>query len=165
MQKPLNNYAFIDGNNLNLGIKGLGWKLDYRRFRTFLTEKHGVKNAYIFMGYSPTQQNLYKSLQEQGYIMIFKPTMILKDGAVKGNCDAELVLNSMVELPNYDKAILVTGDGDFYCLAEYLIKVQKFERILAPSQKSCSYLLRKVAGSHIIYISDLRTKLEYKNHT
>jgi uncharacterized LabA/DUF88 family protein len=46
-------------------------------------------------------------------------------GKVKGNVDAELVLHAMIEYPNYDKALIVTGDGDFFCLVEYLIKQDK----------------------------------------
>jgi hypothetical protein len=51
MKKELNNYAFIDSNNLNLGIQKLGWKLDYRRFRIYLAEKYGVSRAYVFIGF------------------------------------------------------------------------------------------------------------------
>ena len=43
-----NNYAFIDSQNLNLGIQLLGWKLDYKKFRIYLKEKYNVTKAYIF---------------------------------------------------------------------------------------------------------------------
>jgi len=43
-----NNYAFIDGQNLNLGIQSLGWKLNYWRFRKYLSEKYSVVTAYYF---------------------------------------------------------------------------------------------------------------------
>ena len=40
---------------------------------------------------------------------------------MKGNVDAELVLHSAaIEYDNYDKAIVITSDGDFRCLFEYL---------------------------------------------
>jgi len=38
MKKIENNFAFIDGQNLNLGIQELGWKLDFSRFRQYLKE-------------------------------------------------------------------------------------------------------------------------------
>ena len=44
--------------------------------------------------------------------------------------DAELVLHAMIEYPNYDKAIVVSGDGDFHCLIEYLEKQGKLARVL-----------------------------------
>ena len=65
-----NNYAFIDSQNLNLGIKKLGWKLDHRKFRVYLKEKYGVKNAYIFVGFMALNQKLYDSLQEAGFFEV-----------------------------------------------------------------------------------------------
>ncbi len=42
MKNREHNYAFVDAQNLNLGIKGLGWELDFERFRTYLREKYSV---------------------------------------------------------------------------------------------------------------------------
>ena len=155
-----NNYAFIDSQNLNLSILDQGWKLDYKRFRKYLEDKYGIVKAFLFIGFIPTQQTLYTALQQQGYILVFKPTLQLKDGKVKGNVDAELVLHTMIEWNNYDKAVLVTGDGDFHCLAEYLKKKNKLEKLLIPNQKKYSALLRKFAGE-MAFINALRSKLEY----
>ena len=116
MKEKENNYAFIDSNNLNLAIQELGWKLDFKRFRIYLKEKHNVEKAYLFIGYMPENQNLYRSLQEFGYVLIFKPIMRNGDGEVKGNVDAELVLQTMIDYGKYEKAIIVSNDGDFYCL-------------------------------------------------
>lgn len=157
-----NNFAFIDSTNLHLGIRALGWELDYRRFRTYLGEKYGVVKAYIFIGFSPLHQQLYMKLQEYGYVIIFKPVMQLPDGGMKGNCDAELVLQVMIDIEQYEKAILVTGDGDFYCLVNHLKEVGKFGLVLAPSAQNCSSLLRKVAGKDIAFVSSLNAKLAYK---
>jgi uncharacterized LabA/DUF88 family protein len=110
----MNNFAFIDSQNLNLSILSQGWKLDYKKFRIYLKDKFDITNAFLFIGYSPTNTNLYTSLQTYGYILIFKPTLILPDGKIKGNIDAELVLHTMIEYNNFDKAVLVTGDGDFF---------------------------------------------------
>ena len=80
-----NNYAFIDSQNLNLGIQELGWKLDFRKFRIYLKEKYGVTKAYLFIGFISENQNLYRALQEYGYVLIFKPIMKIDDDTVKGN--------------------------------------------------------------------------------
>ena len=161
MKLKKNNYAFIDGQNLYLAIKGLGWKLDYKRFRVYLEEKYGVGKAYMFMGFLPTNQELYSFLQTVGFILIFKP--ILKDGEgfIKGNCDAELVLQTMIDFDDYNKAIIVTGDGDFYCLVKHLDNNNKLLKVLAPSVRNCSDLLTRVAGKKISLVSDLKKKLEY----
>jgi uncharacterized LabA/DUF88 family protein len=120
MEKKGNNFAFIDGQNLNLGIKSLGWKLDFSRFRKYLKEKYSITTAYYFIGYVSGNQDLYLFLQKAGYVLIFKPTIPDDDGNIKGNIDADLVLQAMIDYHNYDKAVIVSSDGDFY---SYLIFV------------------------------------------
>lgn len=161
MSNDLGNYAFIDSQNLNLSIQGQGWKLDYRRFRKYLEDKYKITKAFLFIGFIPTQQTLYTSLQQQGYILVFKPTLQLKDGKVKGNVDAELVLHTMIEWNNYQKAVLVTGDGDFHCLVEYLKHKNKLEKLLVPNSEKYSALLRKFAGE-MAFINFLKDKLEFR---
>lgn len=163
MKKLENNYAFIDSQNLNLSIRELGWKLDWGRFRIYLKEKFGITKAFLFIGYVEGNSELYKSLQEAGFICIFKPTLKYIDGHTKGNCDAELVLQSMIEYPNYNKAIIVTGDGDFYCLVKYLIENDKLNVILVPNQYKFSALLRfKICRPFLRFMNNLESKLEYK---
>ena len=164
MKKKENNYAFIDSQNLNLSVRAQGWTLDYRKFRRYLEDKYGITKAYLFLGYVPQYQDLYTSLQEDGFILIFKPTLKLPDGKVKGNVDAELVLHAMVEYPEYDKALIVTNDGDFYCLVDYLIKQDKLLKLMIPNRKAFSSLFRKLMA-HIVFLDNLRDKLEFiKKH-
>lgn len=159
-----NNYAFIDSQNLNLGIQELGWKLDFRKFRIYLKEKYKAQKAYLFIGYLPENQDLYKSLQESGYVLVFKPVLKPKEENVKpkGNCDAELVLQAMIDYKSYDKAIIVTSDGDFYCLVNYLYGKSKLGIVISPNRKNCSVLLRKAAREKIVFMDNLKKKLEYK---
>lgn len=161
MSKVLNNYAFIDSQNLNLAIRDQGWALDFKRFRRYLEDKYRVLKAFIFIGYVATNESLYTSLQEAGYILIFKPTLYLPGGRVKGNIDSELVLHAMIEYPNYEKAVIITSDGDFHCLVEYLKKQNKLLKVLVPNRHSYSSLLRKFAAD-MAFMNDLRAKLEYK---
>ena len=109
----------------------------------------------------PTNQKLYTSLQSDGFILIFKPVLEVSSGKkvkIKGNVDAVLVLHTMIEYQNFSKAVIVTGDGDFYCLIEFLDDNKKLEKIIVPSAKYSS-LLRKYS-SYIVNISLLRSKLE-----
>ncbi|TSC96170.1 MAG: hypothetical protein Athens101410_100 [Parcubacteria group bacterium Athens1014_10] len=156
------NYAFIDSQNLNLGIRSLGWKLDYKRFKVYLSEKYNIETAYLFIGYMPENQDIYSSLQEAGYVLIFKPTLPDKNGDVKGNVDADLVLQVMLDYIKYDKAIIVTSDGDFYSLVKYLYKQNKLKFVMSPYVKTCSALLKKTAKEKIIFMANLKKKLEYK---
>jgi len=170
-------YAFIDSQNLNLSVRNdiydkksgkilyTGWNLDFRRFLIYLKDKYKVERAYLFIGYVPGNESLYKYLQESGYILIHKPTLEYSDGKkkiIKGNVDAELILHTMIELPNFSKAIIIAGDGDYYCLIEYLDSQDKLLHILIPNRFSHSSLLRKFY-IYFAYVSDLRAKLEEKS--
>lgn len=163
MRKNKNNYAFIDSQNLNLAIRDLGWRLDFGRFHVYLAEKYGVQKAFLFIGYIDGNNDLYKALQEAGFICIFKPTLKYHDGTTKGNCDAELVLQAMIELPHYEKAVIVTGDGDFHCLVKYLVEQDKLKAVLIPNRNKFSALLKfKIFQPFLRFMNDLRGLLAYK---
>ena len=158
-------YAFIDSQNLNLGVRSQGWKLDWRKFRQYLRNKYNVTKAYLFIGQVAGNESLYAFMQESGYILIFKPTLERKVGdkvIIKGNVDAELVLHTMIQYNNYDKAIIISGDGDFRCLIEYLVDKNKLLLVLAPN-KYYSRLL-KPFSKFIVRIDRLRGSLELKKH-
>lgn len=158
------HYAFIDSQNLNLAIQDQGWKLDFRRFRVYLKEHYRIEKAFLFIGYVPGNGQLYSALQEYGFVLIFKPTMILPDGRVKGNVDAELVLHAMVPLPEYHAALIVTGDGDFHCLVEYLRQQGKLLKLLVPNKNKYSKLLRTCAVGRLDFMNNLQKRLELKKH-
>lgn len=162
--KPVhNNYAFIDSQNLNLAIREQGWKLDFHRFRVYLKENYSVVKAFLFIGFVEGNNDLYKALQDAGFICIFKPTLKYKDGSTKENCDAELVLQAMIEYPQYGKAVIVTGDGDFYCLVKYLIEKRKLGVLLIPNEHKFSALLYfRICRPYLRYMNYLRQMLEYK---
>ena len=166
-------YAFIDSQNLNLGtskdirnkrgkIIYKGWKLDFKKFRIYLSDKFRVSKAFLFIGRIPQNEQMYKRLSSYGYKIIFKPTTKDESGKPKGNIDAELVLHSVaIEYPNYDKAVIVSGDGDFYCLHEYLVEKNKLLAIVIPNKKSASSLLRPF-DKYKDLIENEREKLIYK---
>lgn len=179
---PKGVYAFIDSQNLNVGVQKFGWKMDWQKFRRFLTDKYGVTKAFMFIGYVPEFEPLYEQLHEAGYMVVLKPTYDMtkpqvepetpeakakaeeEKKPVKGNIDADLVLWAMKELSNYDKAILVSGDGDFYSLVEYLESKKRLAKILTPSfqysqlyNKYESYIERLDQHKHELRYHDRRS--------
>lgn len=165
-------YAFIDGQNLNLGTRNdikkngkliyKGWRLDFKKFRKYLSDKFRVDKAFYFLGYIKENEKLYTALRSYGYEIIFKSTVKDGSGKPKGNVDAELVLySSAIEYDNYDVAVIVSGDGDFSCLHEYLLKNNKLMKIIIPNTKSESSLLNKFQKYKVFLIRD-RDKVEKK---
>ena len=174
-KKP-ETYAFIDSQNLNLGTQRMGWKVDWRKFRIFLRDKYNVTKAYMFIGYMSENEQLYEYMHELGFLVVLKPTIDISNRsagehqdeaesdakekpAIKGNVDAELVLYAMKELPNYEQAIIVSGDGDFFSLAEYLDEQGKLSHILAPNWQYSSLL--KPFEDKIIRLDQKRRQLAY----
>ena len=158
----MGNFAFIDAQNVHLGIRSLGWDLDWRKFRIYLTAKYRVTAAYIFIGFIESNQNLYSVLRSAGYILVFKPVVLDAAGNAKGNCDADLVLQAVVEKENYDKAVIVSSDGDFYSLVRYLYQQEKLAMVLSPHAGGCSRLLKREAKERINYMSNLDRKMRRK---
>lgn len=162
MEKNLNNVACIDGANLHNGIKQLDWKFDYARFRVWLREKYGIKQAYLFLGLVPKYRDLYKYLQEIGYTLIFKEVIFDDEGKAKGNCDADIVVQAMQDAyeNKFNTSILVSSDGDFAPLVKFLINKNKIDTVISPYEtKKCSVLLKRT-NVKIAYITDQRSVLE-----
>jgi uncharacterized LabA/DUF88 family protein len=125
--------------------------MDWHKFRMYLADKYNVSKAFMFIGYVPEFEDLYVQLHETGFAVVLKPTFDMtrprpelqedpknkKDDEekkpTKGNIDADLVLWAMKELKNYDKAVIVSGDGDFYSLVEYLDEEERLLKLLTPS--------------------------------
>lgn len=169
------SYAFIDSQNLNLGIQKMGWKMDWRKFRQYLQNEHNVEKAYMFIGYVADNVAMYEQLHDAGYLIVLKRTLEVKnpDGEksengeapkpmVKGNIDSELVLWAMKELQNYDKAVIVSGDGDFFALVEYLDQQQKLLNVMVPNWQYSSLL--KDYDKYILRLDKMRRQLSYRNH-
>ena len=157
-----NNFAYIDGANLYKGVTSRAWNLDYKKFRVWLSEKYGIKAAYIFIGLIPKYKELYKYLQECGFTLVFKEVVYDGNGKPKGNCDADLVLQAARDTyeGKFDKAILVASDGDYVGLVKFLQEKQCFLAVLSPADKDkCSILLKRT-GVKIAYINDQRANLE-----
>ena len=158
-------YAFIDGNNLYLGAKSQGINLHYGDLRLYLRNRLGVERAFLFIGYDPNNAPLYKMLQYYGYILVFKPAIAYIEGGkrtMKGNVDAELVLHSAaIEYDNYDKAIIITSDGDFACLIRYLIENDKLAKIITPTKFHSS--LFQSYTSYILPLSRIKANVSRKS--
>ncbi len=139
-------YAFIDSQNLNLGVKSQGWSLDFERFRVYLDDKYNVTKVFLFIGYIKKNYKLYSYLRSCRYELVFKPTIRDSHGNQKGNVDAELIVWTMKSVyeGDCDKVIIVSGDGDFSILADFLLEKNKLEKFIAPNYKTVSILIKKV---------------------
>jgi len=167
----MKNLAFIDGQNLymNTAKKEVNsWKVDLARFRIYLERKYNVDKAYYFLGYvQETNQELYEEIQNAGFVLIFRahnPAMI---GKKKGNVDSDIIFHIMKRLykrENFHKVILVSGDGDYKLLVDFLIEENRFEKMLFPDRKYRSSLYKELSNKYFAYLDDMdvRNKIDKK---
>ncbi|MEK7669210.1 MAG: NYN domain-containing protein [Patescibacteria group bacterium] len=162
-----NNLAFIDGQNLHLGTTQNNWKIDLYKFRIYLKDKYKVKEAYYFLGYiSEEQQDLYNNLQKAGFIVLFKEHSPNLKAEKKGNVDTDIVfeiMKNLIDNKDFDKVVLVSGDGDYKKVIDYLIKKDKFKKILFPNKKFASSLYKSLTVKFYDYLEniDIKSKIEY----
>ncbi len=163
--KKINTNVYIDGANLKKGIEFLDREINYKKLYDWLRKKYRVKKVYLFLGYIKKLDVFYGELTDMGYSIIFKETFF-EDSILKGNCDAELILNCIKDFyeNEYDNAILISGDGDFSCLVKFLEERKSLCRVIAPNIKRCSVFLKR-STNKIVYmekmldiISDIKEK-------
>ena len=162
--KKEKNLAFIDGQNLYMGTRSdsPAWNIDLAKFCVYLKNKYKVSKIYYFLGYiSDSHKELYESIQEAGYILIFKEHTDAMLGKKKGNVDSDIIFNIMKKLykkEDFDKIILVSGDGDYKMLVDFLIEENKFEKILFPNRKYASSLYKKLGRKYFAHLEDTDIK-------
>lgn len=171
--KPAKVYAFIDSQNLNVGTQKFGWKMNWARFREWLRTEYNVEKAFMFIGYIPGNEALYDQMHDAGFMVVLKPTFDLSrvkteeqqkqqdERPVKGNIDADLVLWAMKEMSNYQQAIIVSGDGDFFSLVEYLAGKKRLLHVMTPSGHYSQ--LYNQFESYIVRLDNFKRTLEYRD--
>ena len=144
----MNNEAFIDGQNLIYSSRREkpSWDVDLAKFRFYLERKYNVNKAYYFIGYYDASNiELYKKILNYGYVLVFRKHIKDQRSIKKGNVDTDLVfevMKKLVEKEDFDKVVLVSGDGDYFKMVEYLINKNKFCKLLAPNEKRMSSLYK-----------------------
>lgn len=181
----MRNITFIDGQNLHLGttkcsvcakkknthlslmkyddcVCGKAWKIDLYKFRVYLKDKYKVDRAYYFLGHLKEGYDyLYRSIQEAGFIVVFKDHTGNLTSQKKGNVDTDIVFEVMKSVleDTFEKILLVSGDGDYSKLVDYLIKKEKFEKILFPNKDFASSLYNKLVQERLDYLESVKEKI------
>ncbi|MBU2213557.1 NYN domain-containing protein [Patescibacteria group bacterium] len=165
--KKENNLAFIDGQNLYYSTKENKWKIDYRKLRTYLKDKYHISEAYYFFGYiDEDQQPLYSNLQKAGFIVTFREHISSLKGTKKGNVDTDIVfevMKALIERSDFDKILLISGDGDYKKMVDYLIERGKFKKILFPDINTASSLYKSISRLYFDHLdkATLQNKIGY----
>jgi uncharacterized LabA/DUF88 family protein len=163
------NLAFIDGQNLHMGtakLKSKAWKIDSAKLREYLRKKYKVDIAYYFLGcLDESFRKMYTELQEAGFVLIFREHNSAMLGKKKGNVDSDIIFEIMQKLykkEQFENIVLVSGDGDYKKLVDFLIEENRFHKILFPNRKFRSSLYKQLGNEYFVYLDDagVRKKIE-----
>lgn len=162
------NHAFIDGQNLYMNTKSNNWTVDLKKFRVYLREQYQVEEAYYFLGaVDNTNQEMYELIQKAGFILVFREHSQSMIGKKKGNVDTDIVFTVMAKIADrekFDRVVLVSGDGDYFKMVNYLVKKERFCKLLSPNRHSTSSLYRTFTPKYVDFLDNVgvKRKIEYK---
>ena len=166
----MKNYCYIDGQNLYLGTSSaeVSWQVDLERFRTYLREKYNVEKAFYYLGYvqeGSSIEQLYENIQNAGFILVFRQHNSAMVGKKKGNVDSDIIFSVMKRLyvkDDFNKIVIVSGDGDYKMLIDFLIDEKKLEKILFPNRQFRSSLYKEIGAQYFAFLDDkdVRKKIQ-----
>ncbi len=158
------NLAFIDGQNLHMGTTKIDspWHVDFKKLRIYLKDKYNVTTAYYFLGFViEDKRDLYLRIQEAGFVLVFREHNSKMLGKKKGNVDADIVFEIMKKLyrnESFDKIVLLSGDGDYYRLVNFLLEENRFLRVLFPNKQYASSLYKSLGAKYFAYLDNEGTR-------
>lgn len=164
----MSNQAFIDGQNLYMNTKANSWTVDLKKFRVYLKERYNVETAYYFLGaVDEANQDLYELIQRAGFILVFREHSQSMIGKKKGNVDTDIVFTIMSKIADkedFDKVVLVSGDGDYFKMVKYLVDHDRLEKVLAPNKHSTSSLYRCYTPKYVAFLDapGMKKKIAYE---
>jgi len=163
IKKNTKTVVFIDAANIIYGARDGGWKMDFKKLIKYLKERFGARKVFYYAGLDSSnkkQLEFYEILQKYGYSLRLVPVKTFRDGRKKADVDSRMTFEMMKYLPKYTHVIAMTGDGDFYWLFEYLMKISKRVKLIA-HRKSTAQELKKLFGSEFTDLSRMKNMLKF----
>lgn len=159
----MKTYAFIDASNIIYGARSEGWLIDQKKLFQYLKSKFSVIKAFFYYGKdskSKKKEDFLDKLEQFGYTLRVKE--IKRYGKrIKANCDVDLTMDMLIRIKEYQRAIVLSGDGDFTPLLEYL-KSEGKEIIVISAPRITAREIKSLVGGNFVDFGTLRYLLEYK---
>ena len=112
--------------------------------------------AYATKADEPGEGSFFDALEKAGIEVRLKDLQVYPDGTKKGDWDVGLAVDAVRLCSNVDVIVLVTGDGDFIPLIEYLKALGKHIEVIGFG-KTSSFRLKEIADE----FTDLDSRADY----
>lgn len=153
--------VYIDVQNVHRKTLDYGRKIDRHKFFIYLKAKYSADIIYYAVWYIEVYKSYYEYLKKIWYVMLYKETILLPTGEIKGNVDIDIAITCIYDLwkNNLQVAYLVTNDGDYNSLIKKLIEEKVFGGLIVPDRKTASRLIKKFNRT-ILDIQEIRAKVK-----
>jgi uncharacterized LabA/DUF88 family protein len=119
---------YIDVQNIHRKTLDHGRMIDRQRLYRYLYEKYSPDRIYYVVWYIAKYHSTYQNLENIGYTMIFKETLVLPNGEVKGNVDIDIAIKVIEDAREngLTGVYLITNDGDYNSLVAWCLQRHMF---------------------------------------
>ena len=100
--------------------------------------------AYVIKSNNPDEQGFFDALAGQGFSVKMKDLQVYYDGTKKGDWDVGLAMDAVRLATKLDAVVLVSGDGDYVPLVEYLQHQGVFVEAMAFRESASGKLIEVV---------------------
>ena|SRR3989344_3340218 len=115
--------VFVDVQNMYHSAKNLfDSRVNFKAILdTAVAGRHLIRSiAYVVKSGETEEQGFFDALTKASFEIRVKELQVFMGGAKKADWDVGMAVDAIRLAPSLDAAILVTGDGDFVPLVEYL---------------------------------------------
>ena len=156
--------VFVDAQNMYHSAKNLyHGKANFKKILEAAVGNRQLIRAFVYVIKPETgeEKAFIEALEKSGYEIKVKDLQIFAGGMKKADWDVGMAMDAVILADKVDVAVLVTGDGDFVPLIEYL-RVNKGLRVeIVSFERSTSSRLIEVADSFIDLGADQKKFLIY----
>lgn len=154
--------VFVDVSNMYYSAKNIhGTRVNFGKI---LEDAVGDRDlvraqAYVIKADSPDENRFFEALDKQGFEVRMKDLQVFAGGAKKGDWDVGITVDAITLAPKLDIVVLVTGDGDYLPLIQYLKSASGVRIEVMAFAESTSQKLREAADKFIDLSGDKKKYL------
>ncbi len=154
--------VFVDGSNMYHSSKAL-YQTNVN-FGKILEQAVAGRRliraiAYVIRSSGQEEQSFFDALEKQGFEVKSKDLQVFSSGAKKGDWDVGIAIDTIKLADHLDTAVLVSGDGDFASLVEFLQMTKGCRVEVMAFGESASLKLKEAADEFIDLSQDRKTFL------
>jgi uncharacterized LabA/DUF88 family protein len=127
------------------------------------TKKEADEEEQILLETHLKRAKFCLDLEKMGYELRIKATKVFKDAegtkTTKANCDVDLTFDLMRYMSQYNEAVILSGDGDFVPVIEYLKNKHKKIRMLARAERTAREM-KELVGEDFVDFKTIRKEIE-----